>query len=73
MHKGCTLVELFVVIATIAILAAVSAVSYVGFMNNARQSAYDQEGVQTCNVIKPASVATYRTSATKNGWLGDKN
>ena len=49
--KGFTLVELIVVIAIIAILASVSVAGYFGFINQANQSAADQEAAQVKTVL----------------------
>ena len=47
LNKAFTLIELVVVMAVIAILAGVSVGVYFGVINNANQSAVDQEAAST--------------------------
>ena len=54
--KGFTLVELLVVIAILAILATVSVVGYTAFINNADNSAMQQETRQIETIIDSALI-----------------
>ena len=51
LNKAFTLIELVVVMAVIAILAGVSVGVYFGVINNANQSAVDQEAAQARDAI----------------------
>ena len=63
--KGFTLVELLVVIAILAILATVSVVGYTSFINNANNSACEQELAQIkTQVIANDITGTYASSYT---------
>lgn len=62
LNKAFTLIELVVVMAVIAILAGVSVGVYFGVINNANQSAVDQEAAQAEQAILVAT--------TGNGYEG---
>lgn len=63
LNKAFTLIELVVVMAVIAILAGVSVGVYFGVINNANQSAVDQEAAQARDAIL--------VQATGLGYEGD--
>lgn len=63
--KGFTLVELLVVIAILAILATVSVVGYTSYIQNANNSACEQELAQIkTQVLANDIVGTYKDSYT---------